>query len=419
MRIGVSTGLVAAAFCLLGLCTAGGGVVINEFMAQNDTKLKDQDGDYSDWMELFNDSASNVNLAGWCLTDAADDLQKWTFPAVSIGAGGYLIVFASNKNRAVAGSELHTNFKLAANGEYLALVRPDGTVASGFAPEYPPQYADVSYGVYQRGIATPIIVSGAVCRVKAPADGALGDTWTAADFDDSSWVEGRTGVGYDGGTALPKYLSLIGTDVRQAMAEATNTSCYIRIPFTIGESMSFDALSLRIKYDDGFVAYINGRRVASANAADPVTWNATAVTEHPRAAAVVFETNSVENAAGFVQAGVNVLAIQGVNRPSSAEGRQPDFLILPELDTMLSRAYFSTPTPGAANAGAVLGAVGDTKFNPDRGFYTNALAVAITSETAGADIRYTTDSDLPAAGGMLYSGPVAISNSTVVRARGF
>ena len=87
-----------------------------------------------------------INLAGWHLTDDAADLDKWTLPATNIPAGGYLVVFASGKDRAVAGQELHTNFSLEQNGEYLALVMPDGTtVADAFDP-FPEQLANISYG---------------------------------------------------------------------------------------------------------------------------------------------------------------------------------------------------------------------------------------------------------------------------------
>ena len=130
-------------------------VVINEFMAANTKTLADQDGDYSDWIEIYNSGSSPVNLADWYLTDSESQLNKWKFPSVSLPANGYLVVFASGKNRAVAGAQLHANFSLAAQGEYLALVQPDGTtVASEFAPAFPEQLPDYSYGVVGGSIIT-------------------------------------------------------------------------------------------------------------------------------------------------------------------------------------------------------------------------------------------------------------------------
>lgn len=121
--------------------------VITEFMAANNTTLADEDGTYSDWVEIHNPGSASVSLGGWFLTDSASNKAKWQFPAVTLPPGGYLIVFASNKNRAAAGAPLHTNFALSADGEYLGLIKPDGSAASEFAPKFPTQLDDISYGV--------------------------------------------------------------------------------------------------------------------------------------------------------------------------------------------------------------------------------------------------------------------------------
>ena len=125
-------------------------VVITEFMASNGKTLADQDGDQSDWIEIHNGGNTAVNLNGWYLTDSLDLLAKWRFPGVSIAPNAFLVVFASGKNRAVVGSQLHTSFSLNTAGEYLALVEPDGTsVTSEFKPVFPEQATDVSYGTFQ------------------------------------------------------------------------------------------------------------------------------------------------------------------------------------------------------------------------------------------------------------------------------
>jgi hypothetical protein len=81
------------------------------------------------------------------LTDSTGDLTKWRFPVALVPPNGYLVVFASGKDRALPNAQLHTSFSLSANGEYLALVRPDGTTtASEFAPEFPEHHGDISYG---------------------------------------------------------------------------------------------------------------------------------------------------------------------------------------------------------------------------------------------------------------------------------
>lgn len=122
-------------------------LIISEFLSSNSgDSLLDENNESSDWIELRNTGNSSVSLSGYHLTDDAADLIQWTFPDISISAGDYLIVFASEKNRAPTSGELHTNFKLSAGGEYLALIDPFGTIIDEFSPSYPAQEEDISYG---------------------------------------------------------------------------------------------------------------------------------------------------------------------------------------------------------------------------------------------------------------------------------
>ena len=125
----------------------GNPLVINEFMASNTSTPADPCGDFPDWIEIYNVSSLQVNLKDWHLTDDANDLNKWEFPALLLDPGQFLLVFASDKNLRDPLEPLHTNFKLSASGEYLALVRPDGTIAHEYAPKYPQQCTDISYGM--------------------------------------------------------------------------------------------------------------------------------------------------------------------------------------------------------------------------------------------------------------------------------
>jgi hypothetical protein len=122
------------------------GVIISEFMASNDDTINDEDGDPSDWIELRNTDSTTANLSGWHLTDTPDDLTKWRIPNVGLAPEGYLLIFASNKNRTNPAAPLHANFRLAREGGYLALVNGSGQVVSTFDPAYPEQQTDVSYG---------------------------------------------------------------------------------------------------------------------------------------------------------------------------------------------------------------------------------------------------------------------------------
>jgi len=125
--------------------------VITEFMAQNVATLVDDDNQPSDWIEITNPDPTALNLDGWFLTDDNDQLDRWAFPAVTLNPAQSIVVYASNQNRTDPGAPLHTNFRLNSDGEYLALVQPDGVaVAQAFDSdngEFPPQVADVSYGL--------------------------------------------------------------------------------------------------------------------------------------------------------------------------------------------------------------------------------------------------------------------------------
>ncbi|MFT5110511.1 MAG: hypothetical protein ACI9UA_006167, partial [Pseudoalteromonas tetraodonis] len=135
---------------------------LSEILAVNDSILADEDGEFSDWIEIHNPDPTSVSLVGYHLTDDATNLSKWTFPAVTISPGGYLVVFASNKDRTDPSSELHTNFRLSSGGEYLAMVEPDGTtIASEFTPTYPPQFADESFGFGTPGASGNIDITPA------------------------------------------------------------------------------------------------------------------------------------------------------------------------------------------------------------------------------------------------------------------
>ncbi|PWH82963.1 CotH kinase family protein [Brumimicrobium oceani] len=127
-------------------------VAINEVMSSNNTVIDDEDGDYEDWIEIYNYGSSPVNLAGYGLTDDPTILNKWIFPTQTIQPGEFLLVWASNKDRAVQGQELHTNFKISSAGEPLVLSNSSGSIVDQVgATELQP---DVSYGRQPNGIGT-------------------------------------------------------------------------------------------------------------------------------------------------------------------------------------------------------------------------------------------------------------------------
>lgn len=522
-----------------------GNVVISEFMADNSTGLKDYYGQNSDWIELHNLDSTPRDLSGWHLTDNASNLTEWTFPAGStIAAGGYMVVFASGRDIKAPNGELHTNFKLSSSGEYLGLTDPAANIISDYGPTYPPQYADVSYGMGTQSSTTTVIAPGASGKWNVPTSAAaLDPNWAGTGFNDSAWTAGTTGLGFDtsaasagkfavleshSATALNNIqdginLLLAGTGTTtsysaatinfadpdsaasghftgnvnfggntagddnnfalrvrgtihittagqytfgvrsddgfslnlngatftlltncsntsgsstmeftstrssadsfgvttlavgdyefemyyfagtgasglefmaasgsrttfsstafklvgdttngglpllkvsdelasnptfQAAAQNVNASAFLRIPFNINDPGVVAGLNLRMKYDDGFVAYLNGEEVARSNAPDAPVWNSAATADHLSGDSIRFEDFNISEDQGFLVPGQNVLAIQGLN----ASPGDADFLLLPQLDmTTQSQAsaglrYFVTPTPGAANgAGA-------------------------------------------------------------------
>ncbi len=125
---------------------------LNEILTRNVTNIQDGFGRREDWIEIYNPNNQAVNLDGYYLTDSAGNPTKWNFPNITISAQGYLVVFASGEDTVDPDGNAHTNFSLSTGGEYLAIVRPNGTtVDDSFSPAFPEQFTDTSYGVPSGG----------------------------------------------------------------------------------------------------------------------------------------------------------------------------------------------------------------------------------------------------------------------------
>ena len=199
-----------------------GEVVISEFGASNEAGIVDGDGNFPDWIEIWNSTEDLVDLDGWYLSVTGGWLDGWSFPAVVLEPGGFLVVFASGQAQADsvdAGGNLHTNFTLAKGGGYLALVKPDGAGGHEIVSEftsYPPQETDVSYGLY--GIELPL-GTGYLDRLTPGAPnseegfgGFVGDTAFSQDrgFYDASIMV--TIGASNGGTITPGAIIRYTTD---------------------------------------------------------------------------------------------------------------------------------------------------------------------------------------------------------------
>ena len=131
---------------------------VNEFLAGNTTGLTDEALVPQDWIEIRNDLAISVDIAGWYLSDDASKLTKWQFPTRVIGPNGFLVVFADGRGTVGGSSQLHTNFSLSGKGEHVILVKPDGhTIASDLVP--PEQFANFTYGYDAAGTQLGYLVT--------------------------------------------------------------------------------------------------------------------------------------------------------------------------------------------------------------------------------------------------------------------
>jgi len=382
-------------------------LTISEFMAINGSKppleageLLDENGDSSDWIEIYNPANTTIDLDDWYLTDSTDNLRRWKFPSVQIQPGRFKIIFASGKDRDDPDDELHTNFKLNGDAGFLALVKPDGeTIEHSY--EYPQQFGNFSYGLSSGAAVltteTTLITESAPATALIPTDDSLGLSWTEPAFDDSQWQGGSTGVGYD-------YTGLIGLDV--GSMRNVNQTVYIRIPFVVEDVSVIDELTLRMKYEDGFAAYLNGCELGGDNAPGrhELTWNSGAVANRNDSLAVNFQDFDISAYKDVLVVGFNVLAIHGLNGSMGSS----DLLILPELTatelelvdlSSVTEGYFKRPTPGGKNSVAIpnLGpAIRNVTENPPQPNASEDLVIrAEVTETfesvAGVSLVYWTN----------------------------
>jgi len=164
-------------------------------------------------------------------------------------------------------------------------------------------------------------------RAIMPVDNSLANTWFGINFDDSSWAEGELGAGYD--STNGRYIEII--DPNFNFSDQTDSSkaetIYMRMDFEIDDPSLFDTLILRVRYDDGFVAYLNGTEVvrnrAGGSPGTPLRYDATASSSHTDSQAEVFQSFLISEKANLLKKGNNVLAIHGLNVSAGSS----DFLI--------------------------------------------------------------------------------------------
>ncbi len=172
-----------------------------------------------------------------------------------------------------------------------------------------------------------IVPRDAPKRILVPARD-IGSEWRGAQpFDDSGWTpssEAPGGVGYERQSGYEAYISV---DVAEAMY-GQNATCYIRIPFTCdGRVNDWNMMALKARYDDGFIACLNGIEIARRNFEGAPAWNSRAAAGRPDVQAVEFESIDVSDSLEHLRTGANLLALHGLN----ASPTSSDFLIDVEL----------------------------------------------------------------------------------------
>ena len=408
--------------CLESRRLLAGHPVITEFMARNSGSLQDREERSEDWIEIQNQGDQPIDLVDYRLTDRQDDLSRWSFPSVTLDIGEYLVVFASGRatdEGVDAAGHLHTNFRLAADGDYLALVSPEGLIVSEFGVDgtnYPRQIRDVSYGVATTE-TVGLVEAGSLAEYVVPLDGPPGTTWTELEFDAAAagFLSGFAAVGYE---TRPTTRTSFSDEILTPIP-ADSHAVFVRVPFYLEDVSQLQTLTLGMKYDNGFVAYLNGVKVAQANAPDDASFETVLETRGTRDSnSLQYVDFDLSTSSGMLVDGRNVLAIHGLNY---VRGDRSDMLASPRLQAVISgqplaTGYFVKPTPGAINIDAAAGLV---DFSRRGAILTEAAVVELSTPSPTATIRYTTDGSDPTTASPSYSGPITVETSQPLRARAF
>ena len=391
--------------------------IITEFMASNGGSLLDGNGATSDWIEIHNQGDETGDLLGFGLTDDPADPSKWTFTdSQQLDPGDFLVVFASGDNQPDLAGNLHTNFSLSASGEYLALVDPSENILSEFGPggtNYPAQVSDVSYGLSFDSSVTAVVTPASGLRYLVPTNASVDNTWTAPGFNDTAWLTGVASIGYESSGTNYTDAGLLDTTLPPGTVGA-----YLRIPFNVSDANEV-LDTLRMKYDDGFIAYVNGTRVADDNAPLAPTYQSTATDEHLDVLAEQDVDFDLSEHSDLLTVGENVLAIHMLNVNSGSSDLLASINLLTrtgQISMPIVTGSLISPTPGKPNTNL---AASDVQFSHVGGPFAGSFQLVLTSSNAGEVIRYTTDGSQPTASSTLYTGPLTISSTTQIRARSF
>lgn len=369
-------------------------VYINEYSTNSTVTLADEDGEFVSWVELYNYGDSPVNLSGCTLSDDTGKTDKWFFPAVTIPAGGYQVVYLSGKTKMYTeGGELHADFSLTGKESIIALYGGDGKEVDSC-----PVYELTSNLTYGRTAADPE-------RLQFFAKATPGAANTLPGFDEIDSAR------------YPKNKDVIVSEVA-----AVNTSGP-----TASDKQRYDYIELHNPTDKP--VSLNGYRLSDKQ--DPSQWLALPdITLEPGAYQVIYCADAGKYNAQtkeiFLKLGLNrygehiyLTDSQGVVVDSFQSGRLEDTYSCGRVsDTDPTVYFFTTMTPGQANPTAGLKGPSPTPvFSVSTGYVSSGTQVSI--DCPGAVIRYTTDGSTPTADSPVYNGPLTVSENITIRARAY
>ena len=370
--------LASLLFFLAPAMASAQGLVINEIMSSNAETIADNDGDYSDWIELFNAGTDTVRLEGWSLSDSYTNLRKWVFPQVSVAPGKHLLVWASGKDRKpIPGDqvngvkrEVYSNISgTSIQNLLLHLSYPDNPTSAHLIRtrfEAPVNVAN-NYGQRMHGF------------IKAPATGTY-TFWIASDDNGQLWLSSDEN---------PDHLQLVAevpgwTNSREwgKYTQQKSAEIYLvegklyYIMALMKEGGGGDNLAVGWQLPDGTLDRpISGQHLFTKSTGE-------------------LHTNFSISAAGEVLVlaspqGEIVDEIPPVEIPSDISyGRKPDGSV--------SFGFFSKPTPGKSNTTESFSeALSAPVFSHEGGFYSNPFQLSLNSTQPGVTIIYSVDGSLP------------------------
>ena len=375
-----------------------GALVINEICASSITTLRDEDGEYPDWIELHNTSSRAIDLSDYALSDSPDSLVKWRFPqGTVIEPGGYYVVFASGKDRPAAqGSWPHASFRLRSNGETVILSDIQGRMLD--LVTYDLLEADTSWGRDEEG-------GTGFKRFGQPTPGLPNTRMGEVAMDTAMCLSNSSGLYIT--EVMSGNKSVVGPGVK-------NPYDYIEIYNMSGQAVNLKGYGL------------------SDNIKKPRKWQLPDITLENNSYLVIYcdKTQTTKDGVYYFT-NYNLAKAGETVCLSDPSGNILDKVVVPQLydDISFGRTigqaglfYYSAPTPGNANGQGFTGFAEKPAFNVTGGLYERPLegdgGVTLTVP-ANSVVRYTTDGSDPTESSALYTGPIEVRKNTVIRARAF